>query len=160
MVLDSVSDSDDTPSSRCLILSAITGLICVDVDRGTNSLGGLSWALVSSISWCEGAFGALGVFALVCMGTRVLSLGVPWSGDVKFSSSLGANVMSFGSKGAVLPERLGSEGVVLPELLVVEGVFCPFSESDDSVFELLFLGVYFVSSLRFLLLSLTLLHGF
>ena len=64
LVLDSVSDSDDTPSKRCLILSAITGLICVDVDRDTNSLGGLSWALVSSMLGCVGAFGALW---LVCL---------------------------------------------------------------------------------------------
>ena len=117
LVLDSVSDSDKTPSSRCLMLSAIIGSIWVDVDWGANPVGGLSWALVSSISGCVGAFRAPGVFALVCMGTRVLSLWVPWSGDVKFSSSLGVNVISFWSEGLFLPERLGSEGVVLPKLL-------------------------------------------
>ena len=47
-------------------------------------------------------FGALRVFALVCPGTRVLSLfGVPCSGGVVFPSPVGSNV-SFGSEGVVL----------------------------------------------------------
>ena len=56
-MLISVSDSNDTPSSKCLMLSAIVGLICVDVDWGMNSLGGLDWALVSSTVGCAGVFG-------------------------------------------------------------------------------------------------------
>lgn len=89
----------------------------MDVDWGANPVGGLSSALVFSISGFVGAFRAPGASALGCVGILVFSWGVPLSGEVEFSSSLGVNVMSFWSEGLLLPERLGSEGVVLPELL-------------------------------------------
>ena len=77
--------------------------------------GGLYWALVSSTVGCAGVFGVLRVFALVCLGTRVLSLFlVPFSGSVVFSSPLGANIVSFGSERVVLPERLGLRGWYIP----------------------------------------------